>query len=181
MDTEKLFRLNLSSLRRLTVFFNTHYPLAALARNKTLGNLEAMSFQGADLDDYDPHVGVSAHITLPHLKAILASQNLGSLRHLGLRGTLFGDQGVRAILASGVLERWKTLDLSRGTITDAGALALAKSPSIQRLEWLRLNGNMLTERGIKALGARVELTADAQHSSGEGHLYGSAAYDGDME
>lgn len=153
------FGLELPQLRELLVYHVYHYELSVLAKNRYMASLERLGCRphGLEPGDEDPYIRRSGLIALtesPHLK---------SLRHLELRASDIGDEGVKAMLDSGFLGRLRILDLHYGEITDAGARLLAGHPDAQKLERLDIGGNALTDAGLKALEeAGVAFVSDEQ-------------------
>jgi uncharacterized protein (TIGR02996 family) len=165
VDTDTLFAMPLPRLRLLEVHHIHHYPLAILAANTSLTNVEHLAFwpHGLEVDDE------AAYITLEGARALIRSPNLPRLRVLVLRNSDLGDDGCAEIVRSGLLKRLKVLNLRGGRITDAGANTLAACPDLKNLELLEITGNVLTTAGLAALratGARVE----SQHQHGEAAL-----------
>lgn len=159
VETGKLFALSMPKLRVLLVFHADKYPVDRLAANPSLGNLEHLSLV--------PHCpeGDEPYLRLRELRAICRATNVPKLRHLALRFTDFGDEGVREVVASGILKRLKVLDLSYGCVTDEGAGVLAAAPDAKNLDRLVLDTNALTSKGVKALkAAGIKVSAKTQHN-----------------
>jgi uncharacterized protein (TIGR02996 family) len=177
VDTDALFALPLPRLRLLEVYHLRHYPLAVLAANATLTNLEHLSFWPHMLEPGD----TGAYITAEAALALIRSPHLPRLRILELRNSDLGDGGCEAVVRSGLLKRLKVLNLTNGRVTDAGAQTLAACPDLKNLELLDVNGNMLTEAGLAALRA-TGIRVESAHQHGEASLEELAhLWDGDME
>jgi uncharacterized protein (TIGR02996 family) len=187
VDANKLFALPMPNLTTITLFHSVKYPLDKLAANKTLTNLEtirchphAMEY---DNDDDDDEGG--AYIRLKHLRAICRSPHLTKLKHLCLRLTDFGDEGVQEIISSGLLKRLRVLDLQGGCISDEGAAALAASPDLKKLELLNLRSNALTDIGVRAIRAtNIKADVSNQHTTTSRAEAGDTPeylYEGDIE
>jgi len=149
VDTEAIFAMDLPHLRELTVYHIHNYPIEVLARNESLKNLTRLSFYPHALEPDDS----AAYITSAGAQAIFTSPHLTSLRHLQLRLSDAGDDGVRVLVESGLLKRLKTLDLWGGCVTDDGARLLAACPDLGNLERLDLTHNMIGADGAALLKA----------------------------
>jgi uncharacterized protein (TIGR02996 family) len=152
---DELFSLEtLGNLRILEYNFGHQYPLAELARNRSLRKLtHLLCHPLPPLGDYDER-GSSAD----DVEEFLESRNLPSLTHLRLHWLWSGDAGCEALTRSWLFRRLKFLDLSCGWITDHGARVLAQCRDIRRLDELHLTYNALTGAGIDHLreaGVRV--------------------------
>ena len=173
-------------LRKLTVHHGRDaYPLERLGRRKNLTHLTHLSCwprgQSNDRPDEPNADGGWAYITRRGAAALFRSRNLPSLRHLTLRNSDIGDEGLGILIDSGMLKRLKTLDLLGGCVTDAGARLLAACPDLRNLESLNLSENLIGPEGLAALRATgVNLTAD--HQLGPDALEtGQYLYSGDSE
>lgn len=162
-NTTNLFGLPMPKLRVLNVYHIHQFPLAKLAKNASLTNLERLGcFPRPDDGEFDEDETTPS---LADLRALGKSKTLTSLKHLQLRKCQFGNQGVKAIIDSGLLGRLKTLDLRFGAVTDEGAEMFAKA-DLSNLDWLDLTENAMTEAGIAKLKATgVNLLADKQHDA----------------
>jgi uncharacterized protein (TIGR02996 family) len=154
VDTDTLFRLPMPRLRLLQVYHERHYPLAALAENPSLANLETLLLHPANrrregsfwtllLRPWRAPSEVYLH--LDAAQALLRSRHLNRLTHIQLRGSDLGDRGCEELARSGWLRRLRTLDLRFGCVGDDGARALAASPDLKNLHRLDLRNNWLTD------------------------------------
>ena len=175
VDTNKLFAHPMPKLRVLQVYHAHRYPLAKLAKNKSLTNLTHLLLHPHVPDDYEEE---SLH--LADLKAVITSPNLPNLTHLRLRICDAGDAGCREIVKSGILKRLKVLDLRHGLITDEGAKALAACPDLKNLQLLDVSRNCLTKEGIAALEA-TGVTVQAGYQGNSDGEYHEHMYHGDIE
>jgi hypothetical protein len=165
----------LGQLRVLQYYHGRNYgrradanPLRGLANNPHLKRLTTLRL----------HPSSSALITWELLNALLGTPSLGSLTHLQLRMSTFGDAGANSLVQSGVLRRLEVLDIGYGTMTDAGARRLASCPDLKRLQTLDVSRNALTSQGIDALrGTGIQVIADEQNASG---IY-AHIFEGDYE
>jgi uncharacterized protein (TIGR02996 family) len=176
---EQLFTASLSKLRQLQIHhMNRDHPLEKLAANPALSNLTHLMFHPHFLEwEQD-----GAYIRREAVAALIHARHLKSLKHLQLRLSDLGDEGIYDIIASGILKRLKVLDLRHGCITDEGARALAACPDTRRLRLLDLNRNRLTAPGIEALkGLGIEARVEDQWGLGhDGHAE-SYLQEGDFE
>jgi uncharacterized protein (TIGR02996 family) len=180
LDSDALFALPMPHLRSLGVHSLTHYPLAVLAANPSLGRLEELSIWPRCLHDPDD----AAYLNAEAVSALVRSPHLTGLRRLHLDVSDMGDAGVDAIVESGFLKRLKVLSLWSGCITDAGARRLAACPDLRNLERLDIQMNHLTANGIQALvatGIKVVGEADDQFSDDEIAEREHLLWPGDME
>jgi uncharacterized protein (TIGR02996 family) len=176
VKTRKIFALPMPHLRVLIVNHIRDYPLEVLANNKSLRQLEHISFWPHALEPGHER----AYITGKGFKALVHSPHLTNLRHLAVYNSDLGDRGCAEMVKSGILARLKVLDLTSGCITDTGAAALAACPAFARLERCVLHRNRLTDEGIEALHATgVEVEAENQYDPDmEEREY---LWEGDME
>jgi uncharacterized protein (TIGR02996 family) len=183
VDMGTLFAMPLPHLRRLQIHHMN--PLELPAANPTLANLTTLQFHPHhherfyDDDDTDPEV---AYIPLSAVTALLQSTHLPKLKHLQLRVSSLGDEGIRQIIDSGWLDRLEVLDLRHGCVTDEGARRLAECPATRRLRVLDLNRNRLTSAGVarlKALG--IDARVENQWGMGDDGYYTSYLHEGDFE
>jgi uncharacterized protein (TIGR02996 family) len=157
-------------LRKLTAWHSRDvYDLEALAANASLKNLTHLSCwprgQSNEMPWQRNPDGGWAYIARTAARALFRSPNLPALRHLTLRNSDIGDEGIGDLIASGLLARLTTLDLAGGRITDVGARRLAECPDVRRLESLNLDENMIGPPGLAVLRvANTSVTA--------GHQYG---------
>jgi uncharacterized protein (TIGR02996 family) len=162
VDTDQLFALPMPSLRSLSVFHLTDYPLDKLAANPSLTSLHTLLCH--------PHAlrldgRTSAYIGLPELRAICRSPYLTSLTHLCLRVADFGDAGIDELIDSGMFQRLKSLDLRAGCVSDNGAYRLIASPHLRKLQFLNLQNNALSDAAATALMATgVNVNLSEQHT-----------------
>ncbi len=180
VDAGEIFSLRtLPRLRVLWLYHNDSYPLARLAKNPAMKNLEEIRCHPHAMDDEHPY------IRLPEIRAVVRSTNLPALKHLQLRLSDAGDKGVKEIVDSGILKRLETLDLRHGCITDKGAQLFAACPDLKRLKRLDLVHNCMTAAGIAALRATgVSVNVDRQWTAGDtdGDFGGEEyLYAGDIE
>ena len=162
-DSTALFGLpNLTNLRVLRMYaldepycrLDNEIALDVLAGNSALGKLTHLLLH--------PHYGFErSYIPLSRVVAVFRSPHLKSLKHLQLRLSSMGDEGVGEIVASGILKRLKWLDLRHGCITDEGARLFAACPDARNLERLDLSRNAVTSAGLNMLrGAGVNAVAN---------------------
>ncbi len=152
-DSRTLFGLpNLTNLRVLRMYAlgEPHYQdqeeiaLDVLAANPALGKLTHLMLH--------PHFSnYQSFIPLGRVAPVFRSPHLKSLKHLQLRLSSMGDEGVREIVVSGTLKRLKWLDLRHGCITDEGARLFAACPDTRNLERLDLSRNAVSAAGLNAL------------------------------
>ena len=98
---------NLKSLRILQVDHCHDYPLDILAKNPALGSLTHLMLHPHGLDHED------AYLRLEHLRALIQSKHLTSLRHLRLCCSDLGDEGCSLLRGSDLLGRLTALDFKR--------------------------------------------------------------------
>jgi hypothetical protein len=166
---------SLTHLRVLQVYLANEYPLAVLARNRSLGRLTHLSLRPPPLSGATSEAPL---LRLDDVFALVRSPHLRSLTHLRLQQTDLGDEGCRTIVDSGILGRLKLLDLARGAITDEGARTLAGCPDLSHLEVLDVSHNALTPEGVNLLRARgIEVRAGDQHDVDDTYYL----YEGDYE
>jgi uncharacterized protein (TIGR02996 family) len=140
-----------------------HYRLDLLAANPAFSNLEALRFHPHQPEEHD-----QSYLPLSQVRNLFHSPHLKKLRHLQIRLSDMGDDGVRELIDSGFLNQLRILDLRHGCITDEGAELFAKSPATKNLERLDLCRNALTPEGIERMRkAGINVRADAQQSAGE--------------
>ncbi len=145
LDTAAIFKLKMPNLRSISIHDAHEYDVQALSRNSSLQNLETISFFPHALNpDDEPYLDV------PHIQGICRSRHLQNVRHLWLRGTNFGDDGIKELIDSGFLLQLESLDLTYGSITDKGAELLA-GVDLSNLSQLTLDGNYLTRKGVRLL------------------------------
>jgi hypothetical protein len=154
---------HLENLRVLQVYHNWDYPLQTLAGNESVTNLTHLLLHPKAIGLWSD---LPAYITREGLESIAHSPYLQKLKHLRLRLTRFGDEGIRVLLDSGLLARLESLDLRHGCVTDTGARLLAQSPASQGLRHLDLGHNALTATGIAAL-TRPGLSLNTADQHGE--------------
>jgi len=176
VDTEKLFKLKMPQLRSLTVHHLHEYPLELLAKNKSLTNLEAVAFHPHALEPGDDN----AYIRLEGLRAICRSKSLTGLKHLELRSSDVGNEGIAELVGSPLLGQLKILDLTYGCITDEGAETLAGA-DLSGLDRLVLASNYITPAGIKTLRATGVNLAAVNQLKGEPDEEREHLWYGDME
>lgn len=168
VDSDRLFALSLPELRTMQVYHISHYPLATLAANPSLGNLTHLRLCPHPYDEGENRVGGGSHLPVSQVRVLAESKRLTSLMHLQLWASNMGDEGIDVIIQSGLLKRLTVLDLRYGCITDVGARMLADCPEARRLELIDLRNNWLTEAGINYLrDAGVPLEADDQAEPGD--------------
>ena len=159
-EIETIFKLKMPCLRSLTVNNMSDYPLAVLAKNKSLGELRTLRCFPHALEHGDD----AAYISRANVRALCRSKNLPKLQHLELYCSDLGNEGVQEFIRSGMLSQLKVLDLSFGCITDEGAELLAAA-DLGGLDKLILDGNYLSKKAIKELRrSKLNLQADAQYS-----------------
>src|SRR5262249_16968426 len=169
VDSKKLFALkNLTAFRIFQLDHSYDYPLHILAKNPALGKLTHLMLHPHGLDHDDPYIRIE------HLRALVQSKHLASLRHLRLCCSDLGDEGCGQLRGSDLLGRLTALELTHGCISDAGAQQLADAPDLSKLELLDLSFNALSPEGIEALKKNVKekhpklvLRAAEQHSADE--------------
>ncbi len=164
VDTAKLFKMELPNLKTLAVHHLHNYPIATLAKNASMANLETLCMfpHGLEPDDED------AYLTYADIKAICRSEHLGSLKHLQFMASDIGDRGAKEIVTSDLIDRLNYLDLTYGCITDVGAKLFAESGGAKKLEKLVLDGNALSADGIAALTkAKINFSANEQFELGD--------------
>ena len=177
VDTEALFQQKMPNLRSLTVNHLTDYPLPALANNRSLQQLESLEIRPHAFE-YDDD---EAYIVLEDIRAICRSENLGSLKHLYLQCTDFGDDGIDEIIQSGILQRLETLKLPSGATTDQGAERLAAA-DLGTLKRLDLSGNYLSSSTVAKLRKqKISISCDGQNDPATLGSERMHLYDGDME
>ncbi len=152
-NSAALFALpNLTNLRVLRMYAlgdpnherEDKIALGVLAENPALGKLTHLMLH--------PHYAYDrSTIPLGRVAPVFHSPHLKSLKHLQLRLSSMGDEGVREIVASGILKRLKWLDLRHGCITDEGARLFAACPDARNLERLDLSRNAVSAAGLNAL------------------------------
>jgi|SRR5262245_5978306 len=172
-DAAALFAIPFPDLRAFTAdYLSEMFPLAVLARNERLGQLERLFLSVRDpgpppgaAEDVDFLLTLEspAEFARNHLGPFLRAPQFIRLTDLTIRFEILGDPGCEAIAQSGILRRLRRLDLRQCGITDAGAEALARSPDLWRLEWLDVGGNRLTPAGVARLqGADIRVQWDSQ-------------------
>jgi uncharacterized protein (TIGR02996 family) len=169
VDSNKLFALkNLQSLRILQVDHSYDYPLDVLAKNAALKSLTHLMLHPHGLDHDDPYIRIE------HLRALVESKHLTSLRYLRLCCSDLGDEGCGLLRGSDLLGRLTALELSHGCISDAGARDLVDAPDLSKLELLDLSFNALSPESIEALQKdlkrkhpKLVFRAAEQHSADE--------------
>jgi uncharacterized protein (TIGR02996 family) len=172
-DAAAMFSIPLPELRVFTAdYLSEHFPLAALARNEHLGQLERLFLSvrdpgpppGSDEDvDFLLTLETPAEFAREHFGPFLRAPQFARLTDVTIRFEILGDAGCEAIARSGILGRLRRLDLRQCGITDAGAEALARSADLGRLEWLDVGGNRLTPAGVARLQeADIRVQWDSQ-------------------
>jgi uncharacterized protein (TIGR02996 family) len=184
---------SLSRLRVLQVYHRGQvHRLQQLAENPAARNLTHLKIHPHNanawhwnraLDEPDGYRAEDGYLPLSVVRPFLRSANFPHLRHLQLRCSSMGDEGVRELIEHGWLTRLETLDLRHGCITDAGARLLAAAPGLSRLRTLDLDRNALTPRGQAALEATgVPLRAGNQQTPDQlGDRYGGYLTEGEFE
>lgn len=158
-DMAELFRAPIPKLRSLTVAHRADYPITELANNPTATHLESIEFRPMAIRDNEH----DAYIGLADMRAICQSKYLTNLKHLNLRCTDFGDEGIEELLRSRLIDQLQTLWLSSGATTDHGVERLVSegTGSIRRID---LSGNYLTANAIRTLRETgIAVTGDCQH------------------
>ena len=176
VDAQKLFKVKLPRLRSMSVHHIHGYPLEVLAKNKSLENLESISFWPHAME-YDAD---GAYISFEGFKALCRSKNLPQLRHIELNCSDIGNEGLAEFVKSPFAKQVKTLDLTYGRINDEAADILAGA-DLGNLEMLVLTGNYLTQAGIDAIKQTgVTLEARSQYS-GDPDAEREYLWNGDIE
>jgi uncharacterized protein (TIGR02996 family) len=143
-STEALFGLkNLTNLRVLHVEHMRSYPVAVLANNPALTNLEHIYFHPHFADDY------YSYLTFEGLRELAESPYLTNLKRLYWHCSTVGDDGIRVLIDTGLLGRLKVLSLRHGCVTDAGVRLLEACPATRGLELLDLRCNQVTLKFVK--------------------------------
>lgn len=164
VDCAKIFGLPMPRLRKLLVHHVHDYPLSVLAKNPTLERLEVLRLHPHAIEPGDD----DAYLDFDDLCAVATSPHLGRLRHLEMRLSSAGDEGIDVLIEHGVVDRLSVLDLKWGEVTDRGAKRLAAHPAAKKLERLQLSGNQLTQEGIAALkNAGVAVECGEQFPEGD--------------
>jgi uncharacterized protein (TIGR02996 family) len=148
LDAEKIFALDtFPNLRVLRLYHGHPAPLSLLAQNPTFANLTHLLLHPhATWDD--------SALPLKDVRALVCSPHLTKLRHLQLRLSDMGDDGIRAIVESGILKQLDVLDLRHGCVTDEGARILADCPELRH--WGRVY-NSRTGIGARPLADRPDI------------------------
>lgn len=141
VDAEKLFTMELPTLRSLTIYHLHHYPIELLAENSSLTNLESLHLI--------PQEGCTLNEEI--VATIAQSAYLRNLTRLRLWRSQMGERGIAEIVESGLLSRLEELDLTHGSVSDVEAQMLAESPDMRSLHLLVLDVNPITAEGIKEL------------------------------
>ncbi|QJW97774.1 WGR domain-containing protein [Frigoriglobus tundricola] len=159
--TGPMFALpNLTHLRELRLYhlggrewqgISPVYRLDLLAKNSAFANLTHLLFHPHQSEDSNEDHTDMSYLPLEQVRALLRSPHLKKLRHLQLRLSDMGDDGIRAIVDSGILKQLVWLDLQHGCVTDDGANLLAACPDAKRLERIDLSRNAVSAKSLAAL------------------------------
>lgn len=164
VDCAKIFGLPMPRLRSLLVHHVHDYPLSVLAQNASLENLEVLRLHPHAIEPDDDE----AYLDFDDVCAVATSPHLARLRHLEMRLSSAGDEGIDVLIEHGVIDRLAVLDLKWGEVTDRGAKRLAAHPGTRRLERLELSGNQLTSEGVAALkNAGIAVACGEQFPEGD--------------
>lgn len=179
VNTEALFAKKMPSLKSLTVDHLTDYPFSVLADNPSLGHLQTISFT--------PHMvepGDDPYIQVGDIRALCRSPYLGSLKHLVLQCSDFGDEGMGELISSGLFSRLESLRLPYGSTTDEGArmILAARWGNLRHLD---LTGHYLSSDLCAALqelaSNNVTVRTNDQHTGNPNSGSMEHLWYGDME
>ncbi|MFK8111425.1 MAG: TIGR02996 domain-containing protein [Rubripirellula sp.] len=171
----KLFQTNMPSLKSLTVYHQSDYPIEQLAANSSLTQLEKI--------DFFPHAvepGDEAYLNIDSIRQICQSQHLKNLRHLRLESSNFGNDGIEEMIQSGLLARLESLQIPHGSVTDTGAQLLADA-NLENLKRLDLTGNYLTDAGTHLLVEKEVSLQSGEQRNMASFVHEEQLYIGDWE
>jgi uncharacterized protein (TIGR02996 family) len=131
-------------------------------------NLDELSLCIGETDnDY------GCNVQLDDVTKLLASENLGRVRHLGLANSNLADEIAAALPGTKILAQLETLDLSRGTFGDVGAKAiLDNAAAFAHLKKIDLTHNYVSDE-LAAELAKVgpEVILAEREATGEDDRY----------